>query len=186
MEMQLFASQFLIFYFMLFFFKWVWHRCFCCSPNYVIKPCSVSRDFPCPRWILWFAGRVPCSRAKGLILLLVWTQHAPHPRLLPSPCGCVYLGTGDSAAWEEPAFVRMSGVPWFRSYCHLLLFRKEEGGRVDLEWFTQSLPSSLFTFFFLPVSVLFDFLNGNGVGLQMVRTILEVTVFKTTLANWKA
>lgn len=77
-----------------FFSKWVWYHCFCCSPNYVIEPCSVSRDFPCPAWILWFAGRVPCSRAKGLILPLVWTWHAPHPRLLPSPCGYVYLGTG--------------------------------------------------------------------------------------------
>lgn len=31
---------------------------------------------------------------RELILPLVWTWQAAHPRLLPSPCGYVYLGTG--------------------------------------------------------------------------------------------
>lgn len=44
------------------------------------------------------------------------------PTLALSLWLCLF-GNRDSAAWEEPAFVRMSGVPWFRSYCHLLLFR---------------------------------------------------------------
>lgn len=46
-------------------------------------------------------------------------------------------GSIASAAWEEPAFVRMSGVLWFRSYCHPLLFRK--GGRVERVCFTPPL-----------------------------------------------
>lgn len=55
---------------------------------------------------------------------------------------CLF-GNGDSAAWEEPAFVRMSGVPWFRSYCHLPLFRRGGGGLVEWKCFTQllSIPS---------------------------------------------
>lgn len=48
---------------------------------------------------------------------MVSTMQTPTPAVFP----WLYLfGSRDSAAWEEPAFVRMSGVPWFRSYCHLL------------------------------------------------------------------
>lgn len=59
-----------------------------------IKACRVSEALPCPVWISWFVGTISCSWAKGVILPLAWTWQAPHPCLLPSPCGYVYLGTG--------------------------------------------------------------------------------------------
>lgn len=59
-----------------------------------IECCTVSGDLPCPACVLWFAGRMLCSWAEGLILPLVWTWQAPHPQLLPSACGYVYLVTG--------------------------------------------------------------------------------------------
>lgn len=59
-----------------------------------IESCGVSRESPCPACILWFIGRMLCSWAEGLISPQVWTWQAPRPRLLPSPCGYVYLGTG--------------------------------------------------------------------------------------------
>lgn len=45
------------------------------------------------------------------------TSQTPAPALFP---GLYSFGSRNWAAWEESAFVRMSGVPWFRSYCHLL------------------------------------------------------------------
>lgn len=50
----------------------------------VIKPRSVSGAVPCPACILWFAGRMLCSWAAGLILSLVWTWHGK--RHIPDSC----------------------------------------------------------------------------------------------------
>lgn len=57
-------------------------------------PCSVSRGLPCSACVLWSVGRMLCSWAERLILPLARTWQAPYPRLLPSPCGYVYLGAG--------------------------------------------------------------------------------------------
>lgn len=57
------------------------------------------------------------SAAFAARLDVVSTLQAPTPALFP---WLYFFGSRNSAAWEESAFVRMSGVPWFRSYCHLL------------------------------------------------------------------
>lgn len=62
---------------------------------------------------------IALGRSAGFAARLdvVSTLQTPTPALFP----CLYLfGSRNWAAWEESAFVRMSGVPWFRSYCHLL------------------------------------------------------------------
>lgn len=62
---------------------------------------------------------IALGRSAGFAARLdvVSTLQTPTPALFP----WLYLfGSRNSAAWEESAFVRMSGVPWFRSYCHLL------------------------------------------------------------------
>lgn len=109
-----------------------------------IEPCSVSRDLTCPACILWFAGRMLCSWAElGLILPLVWTWQSTTSPTLAFSLWLYLFGIGDSAAWEEPAFVRMSGVPWFRSYCHLLLFRRGGEGRMKVLLTASRHPLSL-------------------------------------------
>lgn len=61
-----------------------------------------------------FAARLDGGSATSLTLaLFVWQ--------------CLF-GNGDSAVWEETAFVRMPGVPWIRSYCHLLLLKRGREG----------------------------------------------------------
>lgn len=50
----------------------------------MIKPRSVSGAVPCPACILWFAGRMLCSWAAGLMLPLVWTWHGK--RHIPDSC----------------------------------------------------------------------------------------------------
>lgn len=106
---------------------------------------------PCPACILCSAGRKHCFWAEGLIFaacLDMAEHHIPTPALSLWLCLC---GNRESAAWEEPAFVRMSGVPWFRSYCHLLLFRRGEG---RMEGLHTAPHQPLFTPLFC---VLFDF-----------------------------
>lgn len=149
-----FFSCFLVF---IVFCKLLWHDYFHFAAligQNVIELYSVARDLPCLACVLWIVGWMHCSWVEILILLLVQTS----PTFALSLWLCLF-GKRDSAAWEEPAFVRMSGVPWFRSYCHLLLFRR--GGRVEWKDFTQPLailPLHPFSWALLKwTSVMFDF-----------------------------
>lgn len=70
---------------------------------------------------------------------------------LSSPCGSCLFGNGDSPAWEESAFVRMSGLPCFSkllSSATVLEAGGERGGGVDQKVFTQPFASlSSWSFF---------------------------------------
>lgn len=92
-----------------------WVRCIQLSPV-ACQPCNA-----------FCIVTVALGRSAGFAARLdvVSTLQAPTPALFP----WLYLfGSRNPAAWEESAFVRMSGVPWFRSYCHLL------GGGREVSW----------------------------------------------------